>query len=116
MLGQRLPPHMVPAAIGGARRVAVDGERQGGYRGVAGSGVHRRRPVPAPSTAIEEVLAGIYARSSDSSGSGWMIRSSSWVGIRCRRCGWWRGSGELDVEFPIRAVFEAPTVAGWPGG
>ena len=40
----------------------------------------------APATPIEEILAGIYAQVLGSTGSGSMTRSSTWAGIRCRRC------------------------------
>ena len=82
-LGQRLPGFMVPAAIVvlDALPLTVNGKVD--IRGPAGSGVQCCGPVPGPPHAIEEVLAGIYApRSSASSGSGWMIRSSTSVGIR----------------------------------
>ena len=86
VLAEQLPPTWCPRRSW-SRRVAVDGQRQGGYRALpapntpapAGTG---RRPPPS-----RRFWPGSTPRSSDSSGSGWMIRSSTSVGIRCRRCG-----------------------------
>ena len=47
---------------GGARRVAVDGQRQTRHPRAAGTGIQRWRSLPRPGHAIEEILAGIYAQ------------------------------------------------------
>ena len=41
----------------------------------------------APATAVEEILAGIYAQVLGWSVSASTTRSSTWAGTRCRRCG-----------------------------
>ena len=72
-------------------RVAVDGQRQAGCAVLAGP-EYQGTTYRAPSTATEETLAGIYAqvlgvervRADDS--------FFDLGGIRCRRCGRWRGS------------------------
>ena len=52
-----------PAGGGGARRTAADGQRQTRQPGPARTRIPRRRPTTAPpTTAIEEILAGIYAQ------------------------------------------------------
>ena len=45
-----------------ARRAAVDGQRQTRHPRPAGPRIQRRRPYRAPTTPIEEILAGIYAQ------------------------------------------------------
>ena len=51
-----------PGRGGGAGRVAVDGQRQTRHPRPAGTGVQRCRCYRAPATAVEEILAGIYAQ------------------------------------------------------
>ena len=62
-LAERLPAYMVPVGGGGARGAAVDGQRQAGHPGAAGAGIPRRgADYRAPGSAVEEILAGIYAQ------------------------------------------------------
>ena len=97
--GNRRPGH--GACRAGPAAPGVYGAGRGG--GVGGAAVDgngkldtRALPAPeytdadryrAPANAIEEILAGIYARYSGSTGSGSTTRFSTWVGMRCRRCG-----------------------------
>ena len=71
----------------------------------------------APSTAIEEVLAGIYAQVLGLERVGvddsfFDLGGDSLSAMRMITA----VNAALDVELRVRAIFEAPTVAGWPGG
>ena len=73
---------------GGARGVAVDGQRQTRQPRPAGTGIPGCRSLPRPGHS-DRGDPGRYLRPGARawSGSGSTTRSSSWVGIRCRRCG-----------------------------
>ena len=86
-LAERLPAYMVPAAVVVLEALPLT---------VNGKLDTRALPAPeysdgdryrAPASAVEEILAGIYAQVLGWSGSGSTTRFSIWVGIRCRRCG-----------------------------
>ena len=62
-LAERLPAYMVPAAVVVVDGAAVDGQRQTRHPRPAGTGVSATPIVTAPRpTAVEEILAGIYAQ------------------------------------------------------
>ena len=111
-LADRLPPYMVPVAVVvlDALPLTVNGKLD-----------TRALPAPeylagdryrAPATAIEEILAGIYARILGVERVGVDDSFFDWVGIRCRRCGWSpRSMPRWTRTFAVRALFDAPTVA-----
>ena len=87
-LAERLPAYMVPAAVVVLDGAAVDGQRQTRQPGPAGTGVPGRRSVPRPGQrSPRRSWPASTPRCWGWSGSGWTTRSSTWVGIRCRRCG-----------------------------
>ncbi|EUA32849.1 hypothetical protein I553_8954 [Mycobacterium xenopi 4042] len=88
-LAEQLPDYMVPAAV-----VVLDTLP----RTPTGKLDKRALPTPEyadtdryrpPSSPTEEILAGIYAQILGLARVGPTTRFSIWVGIRCRRCGWW---------------------------
>ena len=113
-LRRALPEYMVPSAFVRAGRAAADAERQGGPQGAAGAGATRRRTerYVAPRTPAEEVLAEIWAEvlrlervgvDDNFFELGGHSLLATQVVSRVREA--------FGVELPLRALFEAPTVA-----
>ena len=87
-LAERLPAYMVPAAVVVMDGAAVDGQRQTRHPRPAGTRIHRTVIGTAPRPArSRRSWPASTPRCSGWSGSGSTTRSSTWVGIRCRRCG-----------------------------
>ena len=87
-LAERLPAYMVPAAVVVLDGAAVDGQRQTRHPRPAGTRIPAMAIVTAPRPPPpRRSWPASTPRCSVSSGSGSMTRSSTWVGIRCRRCG-----------------------------
>ena len=87
-LAERLPAYMVPAAVVVVDGAAADGQRQTRHPRPAGTGIPGCRSLPRPGQPrSRRSWPASTPRCSVSSGSGSMTRFSTWVGIRCRRCG-----------------------------
>ena len=87
-LAERLPALHGAGRGGGAGGAAVDGQRQTRHPRPAGTGIPRRRSATAPRPPrSRRSWPASTPRCWGWSGSGSMTRSSTWVGIRCRRCG-----------------------------
>ena len=87
-LAERLPAYMVPAAVVVMDGAAADGQRQTRHPRPAGTGIPGCRSLPRPGQrASRRSWPASTPRCWVSSGSGSMTRFSTWVGIRCRRCG-----------------------------
>ncbi|MEW5928486.1 MAG: amino acid adenylation domain-containing protein [Gemmatimonadota bacterium] len=121
-LAERLPEYMLPSAFVVLEAFPLTPSCKIDRRGLPAPGVGRTRPYAAPRVPVEEVLCGIFL---DVLGSRREARPGR-VGIgddffelgghsllatqvvsRVRRA--------LGVELPLRALFEAPTVAGLAG-
>ena len=111
----RLPEYMVPSAVVVLDALPLTAERQAGPGRAARPGL-RRAPAGGPGPGHGGrgvVVRGCSPRCWGWTGSGLMMISSPWAGIRCWRCGWRRRiRAVLGAELPVRAVFEAPTPAG----
>ena len=102
---------MVPAAVVGVGRAAGDGQRQARHPRPAGTGIRRRR-VPRSGNPTEEILAGIYAQVLGVERVGvddsfFDLGGDSLSTMRLIAA----INAALDVDLPVRTVFEAPTVA-----
>ena len=111
-LAERLPAYMVPAAVVVIDGAAVDGQRQTRHPRPAGTGVHRRRRYRAPASAVEEILAGIYAQVLGVERVGvddsfFDLGGDSLSAMRLIAA----VNTGLDADLSVRTVFEAPTVA-----
>jgi hypothetical protein len=83
---ERLPTYMVPAAVViDARPLTVNGKLD--TRALQAPEYREADRYCAPASAVEEVLAGIYAQILGVERVGVDDSFSSWVGIRCRRYG-----------------------------
>ena len=116
VLVQRLPGYMVPAAIVALVALPLTPERQTRQTRFCR---HRTTPVArgilgAPGSAVEEILAGIYAQvlGVDRVGvddSFFELGGDSLSAMRLIAA---INTG-MDADLSVRAVFAAPTVAGW---
>ena len=111
-LAERLPAYMVPAAVVVMAASAGDGQRQTGHPRPAGTRIHRWRSYRAPANAVEEILAGIYARVLGLERVGvddsfFDLGGDSLSAMRVIAA----INTSLDAGLAVRAVFEAPTVA-----
>ena len=98
---------------GGVGRAAVDGQRQTRHPRPAGTGIPGCRSLPRPGQRGRgDPGRHLRPGAGCSSGSGSTTRSSTWAGIRCRRCAWSpRSTPAWMPALSVRALFEAPTVA-----
>ncbi|EUA32865.1 putative linear gramicidin synthetase subunit B [Mycobacterium xenopi 4042] len=71
----------------GARRAAAHPQRQTRPARPARTALHRRRPLPAPATPTEQILADIYAQVLALQRVGVEESFSISAAIRCPRCG-----------------------------
>ena len=87
-LAERLPAYMVPAAVVVIGRAAVDNQRQTRHPRAAGTRLPGWSTGTAPRpTRSRRSWPASTPKCLVWSGSGSTTRSSTWVGIRCRRCG-----------------------------
>ena len=102
-LAERLPAYMVPAAVVVLEALPLTVNGKLDTRALPAPEYQGADRYRAPASAVEEILAGIYAQVLVWSGSGWMTRSSTWAGIRCRRCALIAAiNTALDVDLTVR--------------
>ena len=88
-LAERLPGLHGAGGGGGVGRAAVDAQRQTRHPRPARTGIPGRRSLPGPGQRrSRRSWPASTPRFSVSSGSASRTRSSTWAGIRCRRCAW----------------------------
>ena len=86
-LAERLPGYMVPAAVVVLAALPLTPNGKLDTRALPAPEYQDGDRYRAPANPTEEILAGIYAQVLGWSASGSTTRFSTWVGIRCRRCG-----------------------------
>ena len=86
-MAQRLPAYMVPAAVVVLEALPLTVNGKLDARALPAPEYRDLDRYRAPGSAVEEILAGIYADVLGCRGSGWTIHSSTWVATRCRLCG-----------------------------
>ena len=112
-LADRLPAYMVPAAVVVLDGAAADAQRQTRHPRPAGTGIPRMlMRYRAPGTAVEEILAGIYAQVLGLERVGvddsfFDLGGDSLSAMRLVAA----INTALDAGLSVRTVFEAPTVA-----